>query len=146
VALFLWVAGTGAVRNANRSRCRTAVRSPQTKRPPEGGLCICDCAVNQARRSAGPLLLRRYAMKARPTKPRIIMAQVEGSGTAAVSVVLPPIEPNNGSVPLQNNSNVDPSKNIPEGPRVNERVPKLLIVPLPVMSIVVGVGKDIVPV
>ena len=30
--------------------------------------------------------LRRYAMKPTPAKPRIIIAQVEGSGTAAVGV------------------------------------------------------------
>src|SRR3984957_4655848 len=65
-----------------RDRARRIVK---TKRPYEGGLCICDCAVDQARRSAGPLLLRRYAMKPRPTKPKIIMAQVEGSGTAATT-------------------------------------------------------------
>lgn len=33
--------------------------------------------------SALPICLRRYAMKPRPQKPSIIMAHVEGSGTAA---------------------------------------------------------------
>jgi hypothetical protein len=39
-------------------------------------------SVDQARRSDGPPCFRRYVMKPRPMKPRIIMAQVEGSGTA----------------------------------------------------------------
>ena len=38
-------------------------------------------------RSAGPFCFRRYAMKPMPKKPRIIMAQVEGSGTAPTPVV-----------------------------------------------------------
>jgi hypothetical protein len=45
-------------------------------------------AGDQAKRREGPrsACLRRYAMKPSPQKPRIIMAQVEGSGTAAVKV------------------------------------------------------------
>jgi hypothetical protein len=38
-----------------------------------------------ARRKVGALF-RRYAMKPMPQKPRIIMAQVEGSGTAGAMV------------------------------------------------------------
>ena len=60
------------------------------------------CAVDQARRSADPFCFRRYAMKPTPMKPKIIMAQVDGSGTAAmigaaavkvpwILTVLPPI-------------------------------------------------------
>jgi hypothetical protein len=39
--------------------------------------------MDQTNLNAG-LDLRRYAMKAMPAKPRIIIAQVEGSGTASV--------------------------------------------------------------
>lgn len=44
---------------------------------------------NQAIRNAVPFSLRRYAMKPRPPKPRIIMAQVEGSGTAPTLLPIP---------------------------------------------------------
>lgn len=44
-----------------------------------------------ARRRVGPLFFRRYAMKPTPMKPKSIMAQVEASGTAAVSVIVPVI-------------------------------------------------------
>jgi hypothetical protein len=40
----------------------------------------------QATQAARNVALRRTAMKPRLTKPRITIAQVEGSGTAAVSV------------------------------------------------------------
>lgn len=43
-------------------------------------------ARSQARRSSGLFCLRRYAMKPTPAKPRIIIAHVEGSGTALVNV------------------------------------------------------------
>jgi hypothetical protein len=39
----------------------------------------------QATRSAGPFCFRRYATKPTPAKPKIIITQVEGSGTAEVS-------------------------------------------------------------
>jgi hypothetical protein len=42
---------------------------------------------DQTTRSEGPLCLRRYAMKPTPKKPRIIIAQVDGSGTAVVRLV-----------------------------------------------------------
>ena len=41
--------------------------------------CRADVAANQAKRS---VFLLRYAMKPTPRKPRSIIAQVEGSGTA----------------------------------------------------------------
>ncbi len=41
---------------------------------------------DQAAANALPFCLRLYAMKPRPQKPRIIMANVEGSGTAVVNV------------------------------------------------------------
>jgi hypothetical protein len=41
--------------------------------------------VNQAASNAG-FDLRRYAIKPRPATPRIIIAQVEGSGTPEVTV------------------------------------------------------------
>jgi hypothetical protein len=57
--------------------------SALTKRPPGGGLSVSRVmrAGDQAKRTA--VFLRRYAMKPSPQKPRIIMAHVEGSGTAA---------------------------------------------------------------
>ena len=50
------------------------------KKPPEGGLYILEIAFDQAVRIAN--LRRRFAMKPTPAKPRSIIAQVEGSGTA----------------------------------------------------------------
>ena len=43
-----------------------------------------DDVLDQAQRGAAPF--RRYAMKPTPQKPRIIIAQVEGSGTPDTSV------------------------------------------------------------
>jgi hypothetical protein len=45
----------------------------------------------QAARNARPFCFRRYAMKPTPKKPRITIAQVEGSGTAAMSVPVPKV-------------------------------------------------------
>jgi hypothetical protein len=53
--------------------------------------------------SEDPFCLRRYAVKPRPQKPRIIIAQVEGSGTAAWSV----------SVPTRNPSGPDSKMSLP---------------------------------
>jgi hypothetical protein len=47
-----------------------------------------DRAGDQATRSAAALF-RRYARKLKPQKPRIIMAQVDGSGTAEIADELP---------------------------------------------------------
>src|SRR5258708_34131263 len=58
-----------------------SVHPQQTKRPPEGGLSSSDRLWDQAMRSIA-VLRRRYAMKPTPAKPRIIIAQVDGSGTA----------------------------------------------------------------
>ena len=53
------------------------------KRPPEGGLSVAPIgAEDQATRSAELPARRRYVMKPTPAKPRISIAQVEGSGTA----------------------------------------------------------------
>ena len=54
----------------------------QKDRPKAVSLHILIGAEDQAARSA-VLLRRRYAMKPTPAKPMIIMAQVDGSGTAA---------------------------------------------------------------
>jgi hypothetical protein len=54
------------------------------KTAPKGGLLSRRCAGYQATLSAA-LLHRRYAMDPRPAKPRSIIAQVEGSGTAGTS-------------------------------------------------------------
>ena len=48
--------------------------------PPEGGLRQNPKRCDQAKRTAAFL---RYAMKPKPQKPRSIIAQVDGSGTAA---------------------------------------------------------------
>jgi hypothetical protein len=58
--------------------------SALTRRPPGGGLPVARVmrAGDQAKRTAE--FLRRYAMKPGPQKSRIIIADVEGSGTAAV--------------------------------------------------------------
>jgi hypothetical protein len=52
---------------------------------PKRSLCSSDRAGDQATRSAGPFCFRRYAIKPMPKKPWIIIAQVEGSGTAVVN-------------------------------------------------------------
>ena len=49
-------------------------------------------ARDQATRTAAPFCLRRYAMKPRPQKPRIIIAHVEGSGTADIVASIVPLE------------------------------------------------------
>jgi hypothetical protein len=46
-----------------------------------------------------PSLFRRYAIKPRPKKPRIIIAQVEGSGTAALISVIVRLSPALPKVP-----------------------------------------------
>jgi hypothetical protein len=83
-------------RRAFEARVGDVANSYRTKRPPEGGLSVARCNADQAKRSAGPFRFRRYAMKPTPKKPRIIMAQVEGSGTA---VVMPVVGPKNKSTP-----------------------------------------------
>jgi hypothetical protein len=44
-------------------------------------------AGDQVALKADPFCFRRYAMKQRPQKPRIIIAQVDGSGTAATAPI-----------------------------------------------------------
>jgi hypothetical protein len=51
----------------------------------------------QAKRNAGLAALRRYAKKPMPKKPRIIMPQVAGSGTAETPAV-PTAKPYQSSV------------------------------------------------
>src|SRR6185437_15314382 len=61
------------------SRERRLAREPwQTKRPPEGGLGKSMLDVLDA---LSAIRFFRYAMKPNPAKPKIIIAQVEGSGT-----------------------------------------------------------------
>jgi hypothetical protein len=67
------VAATGDDR-----RCRPKEKAAR-RRPLNSNLLIAD----QAAINAG-FDFRRYAMKPTPAKPRIIMAQVEGSGTALI--------------------------------------------------------------
>jgi hypothetical protein len=58
------------------------------KKPPEGGFSISNpMIVDQAAIKAG-LDFRRYAMKPTPAKSRIIIAQVDGSGTPLVRVTV----------------------------------------------------------
>jgi hypothetical protein len=61
------------------------------KKPPVGGSLNSDLLiVDQPKRNTG-FDFRRYAMKPTPAKPSIIMAQVEGSGTADASAPTPPV-------------------------------------------------------
>jgi len=64
--------GSRPTERENKSRPKAALNSKPDDR-------------NQETINAG-FDFRRYAMKPRPTKPRIIMAHVDGSGTAGVSV------------------------------------------------------------
>ena len=48
---------------------------------------------DQVTRNCCPLCFRRYAMKPTPINPRIIIAHVEGSGTAAEMVTIEPFLP-----------------------------------------------------
>src|ERR1700722_19007668 len=96
---------------------RDSAGDHQTKRPPEGGLCICDCAVDYARRSDGPLCFPRYATKPTPMKPRIIMAQVEGSGTAETASVPTP-KPTPGPVSKMSLPETVPMENGEPSPKI----------------------------
>jgi hypothetical protein len=77
----------------------TAWVEQKQKRRPDGAatartrsLCILIGQGDQATLSAGPFCSRRYAMKPSPQKPRIIIAHVEGSGTAgAITAVATPL-------------------------------------------------------
>jgi hypothetical protein len=60
--------------------------SRPTKRPHGRRSLYSRCWFDQTSRSAGQFCFRRYAMKPTPQKPRIIMAQVDGSGMAEASV------------------------------------------------------------
>src|SRR5258708_26074107 len=62
--------------------CDIEVHRPKEK-PPCGGLSNPKLRTDQA---TAILFLRRYAMKPRPANPRIIIAHVEGSGTAATEL------------------------------------------------------------
>ena len=62
----------------------------QTKRPPEGGLHVSIWRDQIA--AAFALLRRRYVRKPTPKKPSIIIAQVEGSGTAGETAMLSAID------------------------------------------------------
>jgi len=55
------------------------MRGAQKKKPPEGGSQFNLMIIDQAAINTG-FDLRRYAIKPMPAKPRIIIAQVEGSG------------------------------------------------------------------
>ena len=67
----------------------TASRSEQSKKTARKAVSLQPETLQlcQARESAAPFCFRRYAMKPTPQKPKIIIAQVEGSGTAAVKPV-----------------------------------------------------------
>ena len=77
------VSQTGHVRKVPDSDINDASR--QNKKPPAGGSYSTPMIADQAAINAG-FDFRRYAMNPTPAKPRIIMAQVEGSGTAATGV------------------------------------------------------------
>jgi hypothetical protein len=62
------------------------------KKPPEGGFDLMPVLADQAVIHTG-FDLRRYAMKLTPAKPRIIIAHVEGSGTADVSCAISKFAP-----------------------------------------------------
>src|ERR1700743_689798 len=57
--------------------------SSQQKDRPKAVSLLRRCAGYQVTLSVAPFCFRRYAMKPTPKKPRSIIAQVEGSGTAA---------------------------------------------------------------
>ena len=62
----------------------TGQRHPSNKKAArKGGLCLARCVRDQAKRT---VVLLRYDMKPTPRKPRIIIAHVDGSGTAATSI------------------------------------------------------------
>jgi hypothetical protein len=65
--------------------CVNAGQGNQTKRPREAVSLYPNRAGDQATLSAAPFCFRRYAMKPTPMKPRIIIAQVDGSGTPGVT-------------------------------------------------------------
>ena len=67
---------------------QTDVNIVKQKDRPKAVSLYPDRAGDQATLSAAPFCLRRCAMKPRPQKPRIIMAQVEGSGTAGARVAV----------------------------------------------------------
>ena len=80
----------GAARDPQARPCTGRQIVSQTKRPPEGGLSAALIgAGDQATRKA---CRRRYVIAAMPAKPRIIMAQVLGSGTA-LNTMLPAKKP-----------------------------------------------------
>jgi hypothetical protein len=67
--------------NLHRNGSRTFTKVAKRKKSPEGGSGNWIVVRDQARRSAGPLLLRRQAMKPIPANPSSSMAHVEDSGT-----------------------------------------------------------------
>jgi hypothetical protein len=64
-----------------RGQAKTATPNKKTTR--RRSLCSLKGAGDQAMRNDAPFGFRRYAMKPSPQKPKIIIAQVEASGTAA---------------------------------------------------------------
>jgi hypothetical protein len=71
-----------------RVRCRrnlTLVFGNKQKDRQKGGLCFLDVRMDQA--ASVTILRRRYVIAPMPEKPKIIIAQVLGSGTAAVNSV-----------------------------------------------------------
>jgi hypothetical protein len=67
-----------------RSAAKLKRRPTKQKDRPKAVSLYPNRAGDQATLSADPFCLRRYAMKPTPAKPRIIIAHVEGSGTAVV--------------------------------------------------------------
>src|SRR6478735_830595 len=63
-------------------------------------LCNVLRAFDQAASARPSLRDRRYAMKLTPAKPRIIMAQVEGSGTAPGTLIVKASRPQNSPLTL----------------------------------------------
>jgi len=74
----------------------SSAKIDQTQRPPGGGLSVSRSAGDQATLSTVLFCFRRYVMKPTPQKPRIIMAQVEGSGTPETTGAL--VAPTGGSL------------------------------------------------
>jgi hypothetical protein len=72
---------------------RVASDAPTNKKDrPKAASLNPDGDVGQAKRNDGPLF-RRYAIKPSPQKPRMIIAQVEGSGMAATSEIVRKLVP-----------------------------------------------------
>src|SRR6185312_26636 len=64
------------------TRLTTQLRYEHKKDRHEGGLSVVLDSSRKNQATAAPSLRRRYATSPTPKKPRIIIAQVDGSGTA----------------------------------------------------------------